>query len=342
MRNRYRRFPLVIAVSLLWAVGGLTERTSASFIEFGPTGGKAFILRAGPDGVLWLTEGKSTGRITTDSVITEFQIPAAGALLPTAPSAKEFSLASARPLKRSDPMTTTVNLDALADASPFIFVGSIRGGASTSALVTVEDALRTPAGLSNMKGREVTVLLSGPLPAGRYVFFADHAAVGATITVRERGHIDATQPSAIEQVIAAQSRAFASRIAKRTQAATVVALGTVGEVQPLGDQGGGQITREVAWATAPFTLERVLKGDDNMRSAVLVGPRIATSRLPLVPALRSGLRAILFLQQPPREAIDALPAAKRGAALFIEQSSDIQSPDKLPEIERMVREEQTR
>ena len=239
-------------------------------------------------------------------------------------------------------MISNANLDALADASPFIFVGYIRAGAtSTAVVVTVEDVLRTPSGFGSLKGREVTVRLLQPLPAGRYVFFADPAAVGDTILVHEKGHLEASAQSVVQQVAAAQTRASSSRIERRSQAAALVAVGSVGQVRALGT-GGGQLSSEVPWATAPFAIERVLKGPRNLHSVVLVGPRFATSRLPRVPALRPALHAILFLQPPPKEALDALPASEHGEAFFIADSSDIQTPDRLSEIEAIAERSERR
>jgi hypothetical protein len=240
-------------------------------------------------------------------------------------------------------MTPNANLDALAETSPFIFVGSIRAGAeSTSVVVAVDDAVKTPRGFV-LKGREVTVRLVKPLPAGRYVFFADPESVGNTVAVRERGHIEASQQSALDQVTAAYTRASRSRMARRSQSAILVALGSVGQLKAVGEiSESGQLRPEVVWVTARFTIERVLKGDRKLKSVLVVGPRIATSRLPYVPALRPALHAILFLQRPPNEALDALPKAQRGRALFIADSSDITPPDALSEVESIAREERSR
>src|ERR1700741_268907 len=88
-----------------------------------------------------------------------------------------------------------------ANTSPFIFTASIdRVGASNvamlpvdgrTAVVTVEDVIRCPTGLTKLAGRKVTIQLLEPLAQGRYVFFADPWMVGGGIAVRERAHASA-------------------------------------------------------------------------------------------------------------------------------------------------------
>ena len=54
------------------------------------------------------------------------------------------------------------------------------------------------------------------------------------------------------------------------------------------------------------------------------------------PALRAGLHAILILQRPPKEAIDRVPEDDRQAAAFIADTSDIQPPDRLESLARIL------
>jgi hypothetical protein len=244
-------------------------------------------------------------------------------------------------------MTSITDLDALADASPFVFVGSVtRSGASAmhtvqadsfTAVVRVEEALRTPAGFANLAGQEVTVRLLAPLTTGQYVFFADLLAVGEGIAVQERAHLDASVEFARSDVGGAIARGYAARIRPRVSAATVVALGTVGQVRAL-----AAVTQQdddsVAWAAAPLQIEQLLKGDPRQRTATLVGPRVPTRRFPRTPVLRAGRRAVMMLQPPPSEATRLLAARSRRTALFVADTDDIQPPDRLEEIQRIIGE----
>jgi hypothetical protein len=228
----------------------------------------------------------------------------------------------------------------IADESAFIFTGSItRAGASTvpvlpvdaaTAVVSVDDVLKAPQGL-RFAGREVTVQLLHPLAAGQYVFFADPWAVGGGIAVKERAHLDAGARADAE---AALERGYNALIARRAEAANLVALGTVGALRrlfPPAERRG-----RVPWALALFEIERVLKGRGKLRRVTLVGPMHASKRIPRTPVLREGQRAILFLQRPPQEAIDVLPDEERQAAAFIAETPDIQPPDRLAAIERII------
>jgi hypothetical protein len=237
-------------------------------------------------------------------------------------------------------MPSSDDLVPVADASAFIFTGSIvRAGASTvpvlpvdaaTVVVSVEDVIKAPPGL-RFVGREVTVQLRHPLAPGHYVFFADPLAVGGGIAVKEREHLDA---AARAQAEAAVERGYAALIVRRAEAAFLVALGTIGEVRPL--LTPVEAYGRVQWASAPFQIERVLKGGRKLRHLTLVGPSLIAKRLPRTPVLRAGVRAILFLQHPPQDAIELVPEDERQTAAFIAETSDIQPSDRLASIERIL------
>jgi hypothetical protein len=203
---------------------------------------------------------------------------------------------------------------------------------TATVVVTVEDVIKAPLGLRGLAGREVTVQLLHPLEAGRYVFFADPLAVGDGIALKERAHFDA---SVNKQAAEAVERGYAALIARRTEAAFLVALGTVGTVRPL--LTPTEARGRVPWAAAPLEIERVLKGRGKPRRVTLVGPVRASKRLPQAPALRAGLHAIFFLQHPPQEAIDLLPEDERQAAAFIAGTSDIQPRERLETILQIIK-----
>jgi hypothetical protein len=246
-------------------------------------------------------------------------------------------------------MTSITDLDEQADASPFVFIGSVtRPGASamhtvqadsSTAVVTVEEALRTPAGFADLAGQEVTVRLLEPLTTGLYIFFADLLAVGEGIAVQERAHLDASVEFARSDIGEAMARGYVARIRPRISAATVVALGTVGQVRALAAVAQ-QDDDSVAWATASLQIEQLLKGDPRRRTATLIGPRVPTRRLPRTPTLRTGRHAVMMLQPPPPEATKLLAARSRQTALFVADTDDIQPPDRLEEIERIIGEYQ--
>lgn len=238
-------------------------------------------------------------------------------------------------------MSSFDDLAVLADTSAFIFTGSItRASASTvpglpveatTVLVSVEDAIKIPAGLRSFAGREVTVQLRHPLATGHYVFFADPLAVGEGIAVKERAHLDGRER---EEALAAVNRGYAARMTPRLEAAFLVALGTVGEVRPLLSPADRR--RRVPWAVAPFEIERVLKGKGKLRHVTLIGPLHASKLLPRAPALRAGLHAILILQRPPQEAIECVADDERQAMAFIADTSDIQPPERIATLERII------
>jgi len=69
-----------------------------------------------------------------------------------------------------------------------------------------------------------------------------------------------------------------------------------------------------------------------------VGPSYASRHLPSAPPLRPELHALFFLTAPPREGIDRLTGSERNAAFHIATSRDIQPPDRLAAIERLLGE----
>jgi hypothetical protein len=194
-------------------------------------------------------------------------------------------------------MSSIADLDALADGSHFVFIGSIvRSDASTmrtvqadssTAVVTIEEALKAPAGFTNLDSREVTVRLLTPLEPGIYVFFADLLAVGEGIAVQERAHLDASTESARAEAREAIARGYAARIRTRIDAATVVALGVEGQVSAL-NAPPGQDDDSVAWGTALLQIEQLLKGNQRPGGVTLIGPRTPTRRFPRTPTLRPG------------------------------------------------------
>ena len=237
-----------------------------------------------------------------------------------------------------------VDLAPVADASAFIFTGSItRAGAATMAtvpvndatvVVTVDDVVKAPLGMRSFAGHQVTVQLQRPLAAGRYVFFADPLAVGGGLAVRERAHLDASSSATETEAAEAVERGYAARIEPQLKAATLVALGAIGEVRPL--LPPAERRGRVPWALARFAIEQVLKGDSGLRGVTLVGPVRASKRLPHAPALRPGLRAILLLQPPPGDALELVPRDDRREIAFIAEPSDIQPPERLPTLARIL------
>jgi hypothetical protein len=240
-------------------------------------------------------------------------------------------------------MTADLDLDALAGESPFIFGGEIRhdalpamttkGDDSPVAVVAVDEVIRVPHGLTGFAASRVTVHLVRSLASGRYIFFADLWAVGSGIAVRERAHLEASRP-AYDRVAAAVQNSHTNLIEQRLEAATLAVLGTLGKVRAL-TQGTGR-PRGIPWAEAPLVIEKVLKGPSKLQRIVVVGPRYGSRRLPSAPALRPGLHAIFFLTAATREAKELLNPADRDAAFLIATSRDIQPPEQLAEIERIL------
>lgn len=238
-------------------------------------------------------------------------------------------------------MGLTDDFVSVADSSAFIFVAKIaergnREGRTEGGTVTaaVSDVLKAPAGMGGLVGREVTVHLRSPLSEGTYVIFADPVSVGTTVTVRETAHLDGKQR---DDAVAAIRRGYEARLAPRLEAATLVALGTIGDVTPVFPPA--ERRGRVPWALAPFGIERVLKGPRSRRRVTLIGPSPASKRLPRAPALRAGVHAILLLQEPPKDAIEHIPTRERQTAGFIAETSDIQPAEHAEDIERILRNE---
>jgi hypothetical protein len=227
----------------------------------------------------------------------------------------------------------------IANSSAFIFTATISGpaGGATHAdhrtvTVSVRDVIKAPAGMRGLVGREVTVHLRDPLSEGQYVLFADPVSIGGTITVRETAHLDEKQRGEAE---AAMERGYAERLTPRLEAASLVALGTIGDVTPVFPPS--ERRGRVPWALARFDIERVLNGPRSRRYLTLIGPSPASKHLPQAPALRTGVHAILLLQRPPEEAMEHIPNRERQAAGFIAETSDIQPPDRAEDLVRILR-----
>ncbi len=226
----------------------------------------------------------------------------------------------------------------IANSSSFIFTATMSRPAGAPAdkehrmvTVVVGDVMKAPAGMRGLVGREVTMQLRDPLPEERYVFFAEPVSVGATITLREIAHLDEKQRRDAE---AAVEHGYADRLAPRLEAASVVALGTIGDVTPV--LPPSERRGRVPWALARFDIERVLKGPKSRRRLTLIGPSPASKRLPRAPALRAGVHAVLLLQPPPEEAMEHIPQRERQAAGFVAETLDIQPPDRAEHLDRIL------
>jgi hypothetical protein len=225
-----------------------------------------------------------------------------------------------------------------ANSSAFIFTATISGPSDTAThadhrtvTALVRDVIKAPAGMRGLVGREVIVHLRDPLPEGQYVLFADPVSIGGTITVRETAHLDEKQRGEAE---AAMERGYAGRLAPRLEAASLVALGTIGDVTPVFPPS--ERRGRVPWALARFDIERVLRGPRSRRYLTVIGPSPASKHLPQAPALRAGVHAILLLQRPPEEAMEHIPTRERQAAGFIAETSDIQPPDRAEDLLRIL------
>jgi hypothetical protein len=225
------------------------------------------------------------------------------------------------------------DLVSLAGQSPFIFGGEILSEDS-SAVVVVDEVIRVPEGLTGLAGSHVTVHLTHPLKRGRYIFFADPFAVGTSVSVRERAHLEGDSPESSERVLAAMRESYARLIDGRFEPAALVVLGTLGDVRALTE---GR-PRGIPWAEAPLKIERTLKGPAKLHHAVVLGPRYGSRKIPAAPPLRPGLHAIFFLTHAPHEAVE-LSGESRDVAFHIATSWDIQPPERLTEIEHIAAKE---
>jgi hypothetical protein len=235
-------------------------------------------------------------------------------------------------------------------AAAFIFTGTIeRTGAATmtplpiderTAIVSVDDVVQAPPGMRSFAGRQVTVGLLAPLAAGRYVFFADLWAVGKGIAVRERAHADASAQTARVPIAAALEDVTVKALTARAQEATLIAVGTLGEVRQLTSLQPRP--KGVPWALATLTVEQVVKGPAGTRAVPVVGPRYASKFLVTAPPLRLGVRAIFLLRQPPPDALAVVPAPDRASARFVAASADIQPVERLASLVSIVTGKPTR
>ncbi len=73
-------------------------------------------------------------------------------------------------------------------------------------------------------------------------------------------------------------RGYAALLIPRLEAASLVVLGTIGDVTPAFPPS--ERRGRVPWALARFDIERVLKGPRARRRLTLIGPSPASKRLP--------------------------------------------------------------
>jgi len=235
-------------------------------------------------------------------------------------------------------MPSIEELAPIAESAAFIFTGAAVRPATapehaghSAVVIVVREVIKLPTGMRGFAGREVIVHLRHPLSEGHYVFLADPVSIGSTITLRELAHFDAAERSLAE---AAVERGYSARLAPRLEFAVLVVLGTTGPVThalPPAERRGG-----VPWATSRLDVERVLKGPRSRRHVTLIGPSPASKHLPRAPALRAGIHAVFLLSPPPEGAMRHIPNGERQSVGFVAETSDIQPPDKVEHIARLL------
>ena len=158
--------------------------------------------------------------------------------------------------------------------APFALLGVIdRVGAATMSIITpsertavlrVEQVLRSPEPLGDLTGAELTVDLSSLVePGERLVLFADGWMYGESVAVREVARADPSGADDIRQQLErAQEEEPVRHLSERVRGADVVVLGVVRELKPLRRSGEWIPTSEhdPDWWIAVIAAKDVAKG----------------------------------------------------------------------------------
>jgi hypothetical protein len=175
------------------------------------------------------------------------------------------------------------SVESLTRSAGFIFRGTVvtAGAANLSivepnartAIVRVDEVLRSRGALDDFTGREVTVLLRAALPEGaRRVFFTDVQFLGESLGVREVGRARGAPTEIAAAVRGAGLRIFDQDLAARLAAADLVLSGRVLETRAIAAEPGITSEHDPQWREALLEVESVVKGKVGEKSVSFLYP----------------------------------------------------------------------
>ena len=200
-----------------------------------------------------------------------------------------------------------------------------------SAIVEVSDVHRSPGGFEALKGQMVTVRMKDVASARvgqKRTFFADVVSMGEDIGVNEVQSQPASEkPESVTQKVKESDMKRADDdLRRRTETASVVALGKIISITPLKKEQDLDREHDPDWQVVEFRLSSVAKGKGQ-----------ETVRF-----LYPGSRDILFVRYPVIKAdeewtviLDSIKQMEVG--LVIAQPSDIMPPAEFKRVESVMK-----
>jgi hypothetical protein len=172
----------------------------------------------------------------------------------------------------SAPAQTSAKVADLTRQADLVFRGTVqRSGASNlsavaaaddTAVVRIDEILRSAAELKDFVGREVTVKLSAPrsVKAGETaVFFTATWLFGESLGVVEVGRMDAAAPGVRAQVSATVRQMHEEEVRRHLDGAALVVTGRVVETRP--PLPAAEVSEHSpVWAEAVIQVDSVIKG----------------------------------------------------------------------------------
>jgi hypothetical protein len=204
--------------------------------------------------------------------------------------------------------------------SSFVFQGAVRRtsasnirsfpASDSSAVVLVDKVYRAPGSLGDFTGREVTVLLSSPLPVGTQQGFVTEVVLYAeTILLREVGRVpaSATKDTAAfgALVSAALTRQATELLRARLATAQLVVAGRVAAVRAAPERLAQRRRTEhdPDWREALILVDAQLKGAAPGDSVVVLFANSQDVMWDRAPKLREGQDGVWLLRPPPLEGL---------------------------------------
>lgn len=163
-------------------------------------------------------------------------------------------------------------VDALTRQAEVVFRGTVQRVAAANlsvvepaadtAVVRIDELLKSPADLRDFAGREVTVKLRTPdsvKPGAKAVFFADTWLYGESLGLVEVGRVRDSGPGLRTAVAAASRQMREDELRQHIAAAALVVTGRVVETRP-GPPSEGHSEHDPNWWEAVIRVDSVVKG----------------------------------------------------------------------------------
>jgi hypothetical protein len=222
---------------------------------------------------------------------------------------------------KENEMTSSPQIDTLADQSKIVFIGTVqRLAASTvpthpatshSVVVKVNRTIQVPPALGDLTGQNITVELTaapGLRPGQQAIFFANGLIYANSLVVQETGRLQpAPGPAARQAQIADINRAYQTipdrHIKRRLGTADVVITGKVISTRKAPVAPGPISEHDPDWREAVIDVESVDSGPP-MKQVVLYFPASRDIRWRQAPKFAVGDEGVWILHQ---QALKELP-----------------------------------